>query len=449
MNFQTRIDAAGQPPFDLWDGDASPPPQDGFDIRRALQLTAGLFVVLILLAAFVPMGAAVIGTGQVGLESQVKRIAHPTGGVITEIAVKNGDFVKKGQLLMRLDDRVSTADALYSNQTVEQLLAQRARLEATRLGENTIRFPPELTQAATASARTAIADEARLFDQRRREEVQLRAQLALRMAQYREEISGTEAEIDALQRQLKLIEPERAAMKELKEKGLVTISRVNQLERSAADLDGSIGSRRARIAEANARISEVREQSIQLGETRRIQASTDLAQVNTALNQQQLRSVAAADQQDRREIRAPYAGRVEKLAYAAIGEVVRAAEPIMEILPDRDRKIVEVAVSPADIDQIKVGQKARVKFTAFNRATTPEIPGTIIYVAQVRSENADRSASFFVVRAEIDPAALVGKDMELRSGMPAEVYIETGSRSLLSYFFKPLRDQLARAFSDN
>ena len=167
-------------------------------------------------------------------------------------------------------------------------------------------------------------------------------------------------------------------MKDLWDKQLVTINRLNQLERTAVDLDGNVGSLQAQIAQARARITEAQQQSIQLGQTRRVQAGTDLAQVNTALNQQQLRSVAASDQQDRSEIRAPYTGVIEKIAFAAIGDVVRPAEPIMEIVPDRDVMVVEAMVSPTDIDQVMKGQSARVLFSAFNRATTPEILGRVV-----------------------------------------------------------------------
>jgi HlyD family secretion protein len=288
-----------------------------------------------------------------------------------------------------------------------------------------------------------------MFYQRQREESLLRSQLATRIEQHQQEINGSEAQIASLRRQLALIEPERASVKELWDKQLVTINRMNQLERTAAELEGNIAALNARIAETRAKITEAQEQSIQLVESRRVKAGTDLSQINTMLNQQRLRSVAASDQHDRSDIRAPYSGTVEKIAFSAIGDVIRPAEAIMEILPDEDLMIVEVMVDPADIDQVKVGQTSQVHFTSFNRATTPEIPGKVSYVAKDRSDNPETKVSFFMVRIALDQAALKRENMALRSGMPAEVHIETGSRSLLSYFFKPLRDQLARAFNDN
>lgn len=418
-------------------------------LKRLLLTVGGLMLVLFILAAVIPMGGAVIGSGSVGVESRVKRIAHPTGGVIKAIYVRNGEHVKQGQLLMRLDDRVTGADAVYSNLTVEQLLAQRARLEAERLGSGRVLFPPELTSSTNPSAQKAMADEARLFSIRQTEEAGLRAQLAARMTQFGEEIHGLEAQITALKQQRKLIEPERQGVKDLWDKQLVTINRLNQLERTAVDLDGSVGSLMAQIAQARARITEAQQQSIQLGQTRRAQAGSDLAQVNTVLNQQQLRSVAASDQQDRSEIRAPYTGTIEKIAFAAIGDVVRPAEPIMEIVPDRDVMVIEAMINPTDIDQVMKGQSARVLFSAFNRATTPEIRGKVTYVATDRSENAEANMAYYMVRIEVDQAEVKKEGLELRSGMPAETFIETGERSLLSYVTKPFVDQFMRAFRDN
>jgi len=418
-------------------------------LKRLLLTVGGLLLILFILAAVIPMGGAVIGGGSVGVESRVKRIAHPTGGVIKAIYVRNGEHVTQGQLLMRLDDRVTGADATFSNLTVEQLMAQRARLEAERLGSGQILFPQELTGSANASAKKAMADEARLFSIRQTEEVGLRAHLAARVNQYNEEIVGFQSQIAALRQQRNLIEPERQGVKDLWDKQLVTINRLNQLERTAVDLEGNVGSLEAQIAQARAKITEAQEQSIQLGQTRRVQAGTDLAQVNTALNQQQLRSVSAADQQDRSEIHAPYTGVIEKIAFSAIGDVVRPAEPIMEIVPDRDVMVVEAMISPSDIDQVMKGQTARVRFTSFNRPTTPEIIGKVTYIATDRSENPDSKQAFYMARIEVDQAAVKKEGFELRSGMPAEVYIETGERSLLSYVTKPLVDQFMRSFRDN
>ena len=409
---------------------------------------AALLLILFVMAATVPIGGAVIAGGQVVVPSRVKRIAHPAGGVVGEILVHNGQHVDAGQVLLRLDDRVSGADARFADLTVTQLLAQKARLDAERLG-SAIAFPAELTTAPTPGAIRAMADERRLFALRQTEAGEMRAQLSARIAQDNEEIHGLEAQIAAITEQRRLIERERQGVRELWDRQLVTISRMNQLDRTMADTGGTLGSLQAQIAQTRAKITEAREQAIQLGETRRVEASNDLNQINTALNQQQMRRVTAGDSHDRSEIRAPYAGTVEKIAFTAVGDVIRPAEPIMEIVPDHEAMEIEAMVSPADIDHVRTGQDARIRFAGFNRTATPEIAGKVTYVATDRTENADMKQAYYLVHVALDHAMLVREGLDLKSGMPAEVHIASGSRSLLSYVFKPLRDQFARAFRDN
>ncbi len=400
--------------------------------------------------AFVPIGGAVVGGGQVGVESRVKRVAHPTGGITAAIYVQNGDHVNKGDILMRLDDQVSGTQSELSSLTVDQLMAQRARLEAERLGVASIAWPAELRRSTDPGARKAMADEEKLFRIRRSEQGGIRAQLSARVAQYGKQIDGYQAQIAALQKQAALIEPERASVKELWDKNLVTISRLNQIERTSVDMQGNIAALQAQIAQAQARITEANEQLLQMGETRRADAGTLLATVNGTLNQEQIRSVSASDQYDRSVIRAPYSGTVDKLAFSTIGDVVKPAETIMEVVPDRDRLLVEAMISPADIDQVASGQRARIRFTAFSSTATPEIAGKVSFVAPERTNDQQTRQSYYAVRVEVDPADLARwPEMKLRPGMPAEIYIETGSRSMLSYITKPLRDQFARAFRDN
>jgi HlyD family secretion protein len=441
------------PAYEPFDAEEAPLAELGSSIRSKIRLSLIAAAVLLFglggAAAVAPIGGAVIGVGQVGVESRVKRVTHPVGGVISEILVRNGGKVRRGDVLMRLDATVSDVDADLSALTVDQMLAQRARLEAEQLGSASIRWPAQLLARNDADARQAIADQSRLFAIRRSEMAGMRAQLRSRMQQYQNQIAGYQAQIAALRKQQELIEPERQGVQDLWERDLVTINRRNQLERTAVDMEGSIASLEATIAQTQSRISEAREQLIQIGETRRSEAGTQLTQINAALNDQQVRRVSAGDVRDRSVIRAPYSGTIDKLAFTTVGEVVRPAETIMEIVPDGDELVVEAAVSPTDIDQVSSGQPARIRFSGFNMQTTPEIAGKVIFVAPERTTNPETQESYYAVRIEIaDYRALEQANVELRPGMPAEVFIETGSRSLLSYITKPLRDQLARAFRD-
>lgn len=419
-------------------------------MRRALVAVGVLVFGLGLGAAVIPMGGAVIASGHVAVSSQVKRVTHPNGGVIAQLFVHNGDHVRAGDPLLRFDDSVTGGQSELAALSVDQLLAQRARLQAEQLGLDQIRFPDELQRNASAEARQAMSDEARLFHLRQAEQSALHAQLNARVQQFRRQIAGYNAQISAYQQQSRLIAPELAGVKELWDKGLVTISRKNELERTAVDLRGNVGSLEANIAQASARITETQEQAIQLGQTRRAEAGAQLAALNNTLNDQKLRSLSAGDAQDRSVVRASYAGVVDKLAFVASGDVVRPAEPILEIVPDNDELIVEAALSPADVEQVTKGQSARIRFTSLNSTATPEIPGKVIFVAADQSVDPKQNTAFFPVRIAFTRETLKEHpEIRLRPGMPAEAFIETGSRSMLSYLLKPLRDQFARAFLDN
>lgn len=434
--------------------DIEPPVDADAPLRAKLRLAGVALAVLVFgfgaAAAGVPIGGAVVGMGQVGVASRVKRIAHPTGGVIAQVLVANGDHVVRGQPLIRLDDRVTGSDAQLSGLSVDQLLAQRARLEAERMGASAITFPADLAGRTDPGAQQAMADERRLFAVRNAEFAGQMGQMRARIAQQQQEAVSYRAQITALQAQQKLIAPERQGVHDLWDKQLVTIDRMNQLERTAVDMDGSIASLRARIAQTGAESTETRQQMIQLGETRRSTAGAQLTQVNAALNDQQVRSISARDQHDRSVLRAPYSGTVDKLVFSAKGDVIRPAETIMEIVPDKDRMVVEATVSPADIDRVHEGQRARLRFASINAASSPELIGQVTTVAPQRTSDAENLRSWYEVRVVIDPAALRRSGgLRLRPGMPTEVYIETGSRSMLSYVTKPLADQFARAFRDH
>lgn len=410
---------------------------------RLLWAIGALFATLFLLAALVPIGGAVLGLGRVAVESRVKRVAHPTGGVISAILIRDGDAVKAGDLLMRLDTTVSGARADLSGRSVAQLLAQQARLEAEREALGSISFPDRLS--VTAQGQAATASELRLFALRRSERATLQAQLRERVVQSERQIAGFRAQIVALNKQQGMIESERAGVEELWDQGLVTVTRRNALGRASAELEGSVASLQASIAQAAARISETREQMIQVDQSARSEAASELAQVNSALNQMEVEQVSASDAFDRSEIRAPQGGIVDKLAFAAIGDVVQPAQTILEIVPGRDRLIVEVQVSPADIDEVRPGQEARVRFSSLPLAQSPERTGLVEFVSAERTTEPDTGATYFRARIVLSGE---GASKALKPGIPAEVFISTGSRSMLSYLTKPLTDQFARAFRD-
>ena len=323
-----RFPALGS--IDHYDPDA----QLSGNLPLVVKLLTGLLALLLACAALVPIGGAVIGGGEVGVEARVKQIAHPIGGTVAQILVRNGQHVRKGQVLLRLDDRVTGADAEYSALSLDQMLAQKARLEAEQNEAAGITFPPALAVRQDESAQRAMAEEQRLFAIRRAERATLGAQMQARMSQSREQITGYQSQIASLRQQAALIENERKGIQSLYDRKLVTITRYNQVERQAAEITGSVASLQAQIAQTRAHMTEIGAQMIQLGDTRRTDAGTQLAAINAQLNQQRVRSIAATDTQERTVIRATQDGVVDKLAVATIGGVIRPAEVLMVIVPD-------------------------------------------------------------------------------------------------------------------
>ncbi|MGN6818310.1 MAG: HlyD family type I secretion periplasmic adaptor subunit [Sphingomonas sp.] len=411
--------------------------------RRAFVLMGALVVGLFLLSVILRVGGAVIGSGDVAVESNVKTLIHPTGGILKALMVHDGDHVAKGQLLMRLDQAVSAVGAESAALGLEQLLARRARLEAERDGAATIRFPRELTAKADARATEAMARERQLFALRRRERDGSVSLLQQRVRQYEEQIASYQAQIAAIESQMTLIQPELEGLRKLHDRQLVTINRLNEMERTAVQMKGSKAALESNIAEARAHIAEADEQILNVDKQIRSDAGTQLAEVVGQLNDQQVRVATTTDTVDRSEIRAPQSGVVDKVAYTTIGSALPAGQPLLQIVPDRDSMIVEARIRPQDVDQVRVGQSARITFSGFNRQTTPDIPGKLIFVSPDLSSDQRTGQSFYRIKVRLDAAALAkAPQIALKAGMPAEVFVQTGDRSILSFLLKPMVDQV-------
>lgn len=422
------------------------------DMSRSLRLgliVAGVFVfMLFVLGGLVGVAGAVVAPGQLAVESSVKRIQHPTGGVVAEILVKNGARVAANQVLLTLDPTISAANATIASEGVDKLMARQARLSAERDGRAGLTFDPALlAQAGQPSATTAMRDEQRLFRLHQAERVSQKAQLRERRAQLAEEISGLQEQMAARRSEITLIEGELVGVRRLYEKQLVPITRLNALEREAVRLRGEVGQIIAAIAEARGKISEIGLQTVQIDQAAQAQAGAELNDVQARLDELRERKVTADEDLDRVRIRAPQAGVVDKLAVHTIGGVIGPGETIMTLVPDSDELTVQSRVSPMDIDQVQVGQLARVRFSAFASRQTRELKGQVTNVAADLSLDERTGASWYVVTVEVPPAEMAQlKGLKLIAGMPAEVFIQTRKRTLLAILTKPLTDQIYRAF---
>jgi HlyD family secretion protein len=423
-------------------------------IRRYLMVGAATAVLLVGgvggWAAGTELAGAVIASGLLVVDSNVKKVQHPTGGVVGELRVRDGDRVKAGDLLVRLDETLTRANLAIIDKALVEHAARRARAEAERDGESAVAFPADLlARRGDPEVAVVMSGEERLFASRRTARDGLRAQLRSRIGQLKEEIHGRAEQVKATTLELELIEKELIGVRELWQKNLVPIMRVTALERDAAKLVGERGSLIASKAQAQGKISETELQILQIDQDLRAEVGKDLAEIRSRTAELIEKRVAAEDQLNRIDIRAPQDGVVHQLAAHTVGGVVAPGEPIMLIVPEGDALTVEARVSPQDIDQIWTGQKAVLRFTAFNQRTTPEIDGEVSLISADISQDPKTGVPFYTVRIALpdgEVARLAGQ--KLIPGMVVEGFIQTGGRTALSYLVKPLQDQIAKAWRE-
>jgi HlyD family secretion protein len=401
-------------------------------------------------AALSQLAGAVIAPGSIVVESSVKKIQHPNGGVVKEILVKEGSEVAEGQVVVRLDETIVRSTVGVVQSQLDELVTREARLVAERDGTERIAFPPQLSgRARDTSAATAMAGEEKLFESRRASLFGQRAQLVERIAQTREEIQGLIAQQEAKDREIKFVGEELAGATELFKKQLVTVMRYTALQRDQARLEGEHGRFIAEIARTRGRIAEIELQIAQLDQNFRTDLMRDLREAEGKIAELRERLIAVKDQLNRIEIRAPQSGFVHQLSVHTVGGVIGAAETIMMIVPKADMLVVESRVAPADIDQVAMGAKVTTRILAGNRRTVPEVAGIVTRVSADLMRDQQTGVTYYTVRATI-PEAEVERlgDLRLMPGMPVEAYIETQQRSALQFLIKPLEEQIVRTFRE-
>ena len=421
-------------------------------------MIAGMFIVGFVTfgiggwAATSELSGAVIGQGVVVVDSSVKKVQHATGGIVRELRVRDGDRVKAGDILVRLDETQTLANATIITTSFDELLARQARLEAERDNADQIVFPKALLERARDSnseAGRAIAAERTLFDLRRQARSGQKAQLRERSAQLQDEIKGYLGQVAAKQKEVDFIHQELEGVRTLWQKNLVPITRLTALERDTARLEGERSQLSGTIAQAKGKIAEIELQIIQVDQDLRSEVGKDLIEARSKLSELAERKTAAFDLLNRIDIRAPQTGRVHELAVHTVGGVISPGEQIMLIVPDADALAVEVKIAPRDIDQVYVGQTAAMRFAAFNQKTTPEVEGEVSVVSADLTQDQRTGTSFYTARVLLKPEEIARLgDAKLVPGMPVDVFIKTPGRTALSYLTKPLRDQAERAFKE-
>jgi HlyD family secretion protein len=421
-----------------------------------LHLIIGLAVVVVLAgglggwAATAEIAGALIAPGSIVVESNVKKVQHPTGGVVGEVRAHDGDVVKAGDVVVRLDDTVTKASLAIVTKNLDGLWARAARLEAEQQGLDRIVFPPMLLDRANdPDVKNVMASESKLFEVRTTGRIGQKAQLRERVAQLHEEIAGLEAQERAKDKEIALVEKELVGVRTLYDQHLVQMTRLTTLERDAARLSGERAQYIASRAQARGKITETELQIIQVDKDMVSDVSKDLRETNDKIGEFVERKVTAEDQLRRIDIRAPQDGMVEQSTVHTVGGVITAGDAIMMIVPQADDLQVEAKVNPQDIDKLQIGQKTLLRLSAFNQRTTPELNGIVTRVSPDVTTEQRTGQSYYTIRVKMPPeeVARLG-EVKLIPGMPVEAFVQTGDRTLLSYLIKPLKDQLMRAFRE-
>ena len=430
----------------------------GSRIDRSIRRTMlfGLLLVVFLCvglggwAATTQIAGAVIAAGSLVVDSNVKKVQHPTGGIVGSIMARDGERVRAGDVLVRLDDTMTRAGLQIVARSLDELTARKARLEAERDGSAEIPFPDDWAgREEDPQIAHLLAGERNLFELRRAARAGQKMQLKQRIDKMNDEIAGQAAQEETKRREINLIQRELSGVQTLWKKKLTSINRVTVLEREAARIEGERAQLSAAIAQAQARIAETELQIIQIDRDLGSEVGKELRDIEGKIGELKERRVAAEDQLKRIEIRAPQDGVVHQSTVHTVGGVVAPGEPIMLIVPEADKLIAEVRIAPEQIDQVRLGQAVVLRFPSLNQRTTPEINGAVGRVSADTSTDQRSGLSFYTARITMSPEEIARLgSVTLLSGMPVEAHVQTQSRTVLSYLVKPLKDQLARALRE-
>ena len=401
-------------------------------------------------SAVAPIDGTVMAPATVRVETNRKAVQHLEGGIVSEIVVSEGESVQAGDLLARLDDTVASANLKIVEGQLDELVARRARLIAERDNAKLIAFPRTLTlRSEEPEVADILKGQLGHFDARRATRHTETDLLRQRMRQLEDKIGGLRAQNGSKAKQIGILGQEIRSLRALHEKGYAPITRILALERDAERLRGERGEHMAEIAEAHNAIGEAEMEIVRIEKTFQEEVIAELRDVQARIAELSEQRVAAEDQFRRGEILAPRQGTILGLAVHTLGGVVRAGEPLMYIVPEDDRWVIEAQVSPHDIDKVTVGSEAFVRFSAFNQRLTPELAGQVVRVSGDSMVNDTTGAPYYSALVDVPEQTLLAlKDVKLVPGMPAEVFIRTGERSAISYLVKPLVDGVRRAMRE-
>tara|TARA_R110002049_G_scaffold117332_3_gene270647 strand:+ start:41249 stop:42559 length:1311 start_codon:yes stop_codon:yes gene_type:complete len=399
------------------------------------------------------IAGAIIASGRIEVDRNRQIVQHETGGVVAEITVDEGDSVAAGDLLMRLDPQQLASQLAITEGQLFELMARRGRLDAERDETDEIVFDDELIAVGQINPdlQELMDGQRNLFDARRVSVAQEIDQLSKRRLQIGSQIDGIAAQDIALARQLDLIEEELGNQQSLLDRGLTQASAVLTLQREQARLRGQIGELAASKAQAQERITEIDIDVLKLGSAGREEAITRLRDLRYRELELAEQRRALQAEIDRLDIRAPVSGIVYGMQVQTPRSVVRAAEPLMYLVPQDRPLVIAARVQIIHIDQIAVGQPVNLRLSALDQRTTPELVGQVLQISADAIEDEASGQSYYRAEIALDPGEIdkLAEGTILLPGMPVEAFIRTGERSPMAYLIKPMADYFARAFRES
>ena len=429
-------------------------PEQRWSARKHMIL--GLLALVVLVGGFgtwsvtAQIRGAVIASGQIEVDRNRQIIQHPDGGIVAEIIVDEGDLVAAGDLLIKLDSSELASELAVVEGQLFEIMARRGRLEAERDGTDQPVYDPLLVEGG-AEAQSLVDGQSRLFEARLESITRATDQLTQQSAQIASQLSGIGAQQEALNTQRALIAEELADQQLLLDRGLAQASRVLALQREEASLAGRVGELTAQSAQAQERMTEIDIQILSLTSTRREEAIARLRDLQFTELELSERRRTLRQQLDRSDIRAPVSGVVYGMEVFAERSVIRAAEPLMFLVPQDRPLVIAARVLPTDIDQLFLGQEVTLRFSAFDQRQTPELIGEVTLISADAFEDDRSQASYYRAEVQISEgeAEKLPQGVTLIPGMPVEAFVRTEDRTPLAYLVKPLTDYFTKAFRES
>ncbi|MEM0986428.1 MAG: HlyD family type I secretion periplasmic adaptor subunit [Pseudomonadota bacterium] len=415
----------------------------------------GFFVIgvvfggLVAWSVLAPFEGAVLASGSIAVEGNRKAVQHLEGGIVAEINVREGDYVEAGEVILRLDGTATRAQLAALEARLSELAAREARLLAEQDGSRELAIRPELADLAERpSVQSSLAGQASLRLARSESRASQARIMRQRVSQLQTRIEGSLNEISAKQSELTLVEREAQSLEGLRESGLVTETRMLELERAQFRLRGELEALNSGIATTRVQIGEAEL------ELKRLQADfleevvQELRDVKAEIAELSEQRIAAIDRLKRLDIVAPTEGYAIGVRAHTEGGVITPSEPVLFVVPRDDRLVAKIRINPADIDKVSVGQDARLVFSAFAQKESPEVNGAIVTVSADAITDEATGMQFYEAIVEWPLEAPEAARFDLLPGMPVDAMVRTESRNVLSYLIKPFQDAMAKTFRE-